>query len=199
VEGLGPGQDELDRPAEPPGGQCERADMRLEGVLLPEGAAGVRRNHLDVVGIKAELGGQSSPDGAGVLRALMHDQGVAAPFDHAGDQLHRYLMLIRVLVYLVDLDRAVGERGVGVADRDVGEEGQRYRLGLHQRLCAVGVQVRRERLCPIAGPDAPGRLRDCQQRVRYHQRDRLAPVGDAVIQQRLQALKAVATGHDEPW
>ncbi len=107
-------------------------------------------------------------------------------------------MLIRVLVCLIDLDRAVGERGVGVADRDVGEERQRYRLGLQHCLGAVGVQVRRERLHLIAGPDAPGCLRYCQQRVRYHQRDRLAPVGDAVIQQRLQALKAVATGHDEP-
>ena len=196
VEGLRSGHHELDRPAEPAGRDGERADVRLEGVLLPEPASGVRGDHLDVGGVDAELPGQPVAHGPGVLGALVHDKNLPTPFDDTPQQLHRIHVRLRVLVHLVDPHLAPRERGLGVAQGDVGEERNRLLLAHGRR--ALVVEVHRDRFDGVRGAHEIGRLRGCHLSVRHDERDRLAPVGNVVAEQRLEALDGMAAGHEVP-
>ena len=151
-------------------------------------------DHLDARWVDAELKGQPVAHGPGVLGALVHDEGVPAPFDDAAQQFHRHGVLLRMVVGLVDPHLALCERGLGVSQRDVGEEWNG--LLLPNDLHALVVEVHRDWLDLVPGAHEVCGLRGGHRGVRDDQRDRLAPVGNVVAQQRLEALDGVTAGHE---
>ena len=197
VERLRARQHRLDRPAQPARDERERREMHLQRVLLAETAADVRRDDHDVGRVDPQLGGEAVAHRGRVLRALVHDDGVALPVHDAGQKLHRHLVLRRLFVGADHSHRAGREGRLRIADPDVGQERQRDRLLLYQGGGAGRVDADRERLPLVLGVDQHGAFGRGDQVVGHDQRDRLASIGDLVAAQRLQALHRVPACHDE--
>ena len=197
MKDLGAWHDKLHWPLQTPRGDRRQDRLHLHRVLLAEAAADIRRDDLDLVCRQAERRHEAVPDGFGVLRAFVNGEIAVMPFGDGGNQLDRVLMLGRRGEASIDLDRRLGKRLVRIAGDHFGDEALERRVGLVDRFHARGIERHADRLGSVGRLDQCGCLDRGFERLGRHQRDRLAAIGDGRREHRLQALKAVASGHYE--
>ena len=119
-EHLPPGQHQLHRPAQHPGGRRSQQLVRVHETLAAEPAADKRAAHVHVVGGQPEGGRQRRLHDENALRGVLQAQLVTVPPGHRGGRFDRAVMAVRGAVGLADGNVSGGHPRGDVADREVG-------------------------------------------------------------------------------
>src|SRR5262245_22457951 len=131
------------------------------------------------------------------LRAFANGQLAVVPLGDGGNQLGGVLMLRGAKELGIDGHRSLRKRLVCITRYDLVNELLYRRVGLVDRFGPGRVERHAERIGRISRADERGALNRRFERVGDDERDRLAAIGDCRREHRLQALKSVATRHEE--